>query len=63
LKDVAEMFVLFLRSAQLVLRVSILTKLDLEVDVTFKYAEIFRKDKKFGEGRFKLGNIFPVANI
>jgi hypothetical protein len=39
LKDGTKAFVLFLRSAQLVLRSSVLTVLDLdEVDVTLEYA-------------------------
>jgi hypothetical protein len=43
LKDGAEAFVLFLRGAQLVLRSSVLTVLDLdEVDVTPRFAEVFR---------------------
>ena len=42
LKDGAEAFVLFLRGAQLVLRSSVLTVLDLdEVNITLKNAEIF----------------------
>jgi aspartate carbamoyltransferase regulatory subunit len=42
LEDRAEAFVLFLRSAQMVLRSSVLTVLDLdEVNVTLKNAEIF----------------------
>ena len=42
LKDGAEAFVLFLRGAQLVLRSSVLTVLDLdEVNVTLVNAEIF----------------------
>ena len=42
LEDGAEAFVLFLRSAQLVLRSSVLTVLDLdEVNVTLENAEIF----------------------
>jgi hypothetical protein len=42
LEDGAEAFVLFLRGAQLVLRSSVLTVLDLdEVNVTLKNAEIF----------------------
>ena len=40
--DVAEAFVLFLRRAQLVLRSSVLTVLDLnEINVTLENAEIF----------------------
>ena len=43
LKDGAEAFVLFLRGAQLVLRSSVLTVLDLnEVNTKLKNAEIFR---------------------
>ena len=43
LKDGAKAFVLFLRGAQLVLRSSVLTVLDIdEVDVTLKNAETFR---------------------
>ena len=42
LKDGTEAFVLFLHSAQLVLRSSVLTVLDLdEVNVTMENAEIF----------------------
>jgi hypothetical protein len=42
LEDGAAAFVLFLRGAQLVLRSSVLTTLDLdEVNVTLKIAEIF----------------------
>ena len=42
LKNVAKIFVLLLRGAQLVLRSSVLTVLDLdEVNVTLKNAEIF----------------------
>ena len=42
LKDGAETFMLFLRSAQLVLRSSVLTVLDRdEVNVTLKNAKIF----------------------
>ena len=42
LKDVAEALVLFLRGAQLVLRSSVLTVLDLDkVNVTVKNAETF----------------------
>jgi hypothetical protein len=42
LKDGAEVFMLFLRGAQLVLRSSVLTVLNLdEVDVTLKNAELF----------------------
>ena len=42
LKDGAEAFALFLRGAQLVLKSSVLTVLDLnEVNVTLKFAEIF----------------------
>jgi len=42
LKDGAKAFVLFLRSAQLVLQSSVLTVLDLdEVNVTLKNADIF----------------------
>ena len=42
LKNGAEVFVLFLRSAQLVLRSSVLTVLELdEVDVMLENAEIF----------------------
>jgi len=42
LKDGAEAFVLFLRGAQLILRSSVLTVLDLdEMDVSLENAEIF----------------------
>jgi hypothetical protein len=42
LKDGAEAFLLFLCGAQLVLRSSVLTVLDLgELDVMLKYAEVF----------------------
>ena len=42
LTDVADIFVLFLHSAHLALKSSILAVLDLnEVDVTLKYTEIF----------------------
>ena len=42
LKDGAEAIMLFLHGAQLILRSCVLTVLDLnEVDVTWKYAEIF----------------------
>jgi len=41
LKDNAQIFVLLLCSAQLVLRSSVLTVLDLEVGVTLRNAEIF----------------------
>ena len=51
LKDGAEAFVLFLHGAQLVLRSSVLTVLNLdEVDATLKYAEIFGSVLS-GEGR------------
>jgi hypothetical protein len=43
LENVAEVFVLFLCSVQLVLRSGVLTILDLdEVDVTPRFAEVFR---------------------
>jgi hypothetical protein len=51
LKDGTEAFVLFLHSAQLVLRSSVLTVLDLdEVNVTMENAEIFGSMLS-GEGR------------
>ena len=43
LENVAETFVLFLCGVQLVLRSGVFTKLDLdEVDVTPRFAEVFR---------------------
>ena len=43
LENVAEVFVLFLCGVQLVLRSGVLTILDLdEVDVTPRFAEVFR---------------------
>ena len=54
LKNGAEVFVLFLRSAQLVLRSSVLTVLELdEVDVMLENAEIFGSVLS-GEGGFAL---------
>ena len=55
LEDGAEAFVLFLRSAQLVLRSSVLTVLGLdEVNVTLNNAEIFRL-VLFGESGYANG--------
>ena len=43
MENVAETFVLFLCGVQLVLRSGVFTKLDLdEVDVTPRFAEVFR---------------------
>ena len=51
LKGGVEAFVLFLRGAQLVLRSSVFTVLDLdEVTVTFKNAEIFETYFCLGSG-------------
>jgi hypothetical protein len=55
LKDGAEAIVLFLRGAQLVLRSSVLTVLDLdEMNVTLMNAEIF-VSMLSGEGGFATG--------
>ena len=55
LEDGADAFVLFLRGAQVLLRSSVLTVLDLdEVNVTLENAEIFRSVLS-GEGGFSSG--------